>query len=191
MKKTFAICFCLVFILTLVVIADLQAGEFQKSAPVTKVFQETGYGYSIWYPSDWALFKQPGQTVVFSGSTGTRAYYSTVSIQNLRSTKLSEGKYKDTDGVIDDLRNQLKNAKEVKMSDVETVQYMKDNLKLTGKQFIAEYSMEAERYRQWIVVFPTPSGEIFLAWFYTSPIDQYNDFLDNAKAMMDSWTIRD
>jgi hypothetical protein len=52
-----------------------------------------------------------------------------------------------------------------------------------------EYVMAGERYKQWVIVIPRPKGDIFHTWFYTSPINQYNDFFNIAKAMLDSWTI--
>ncbi|MCX5811673.1 MAG: hypothetical protein NT178_03910 [Proteobacteria bacterium] len=153
-----------------------------------KLFQEQGAGYNIEYPYDWTYAKS-GTTFVFSGLSGTKAYFSTVSIQNLLSTKAKVGKYQNVDAVVSDLLNQLETAKEFKRSGIEPFPYSKGSMQLIGKHFIVEYIRDGERFRQWIIVLPRPKGEAFHAWFYTSPITQYDEFLGIAKAMLNSWII--
>ena len=155
----------------------------------TSLFQEQGFGYVIKYPSDWIYEVSAGKTIIFSGARGTKAYFSTVSIQNLLSTKKEGGKFRDIDAVADDLINQLKTAQDMKMSVIKPFSYSKGRMRLDGKQFTTEYSLQGVRYKQWVIVLPGPKGDIFHTWFYTSPLNQYNNFESISQAMLDSWTI--
>ncbi|MCX5815919.1 MAG: hypothetical protein NTX75_06695 [Proteobacteria bacterium] len=188
MKNTLYICFSSVLICCLLSFSSICAQELTGREPPTKLFQEQGAGYVIEYPYGWTYVKS-GITVVFSGLSGTKAYFSTVSIQNLLSTKAKAGKYQDVDAVIGDFLNQLKTAKEFKRSNIEPFPYSKGSVHLMGKQFVGEYWRDGERFRQWIIVLPRPKGEAFHAWFYTSPITQYDEFLGTAKIMLNSWII--
>lgn len=154
----------------------------------TKLFQEKWAGYTIEYPVDW-VYEKSGSTVVFSGQSGTRAYYSTVSIQNLLSSKVKGGKYQDVNAVINNFLGQLAKTKGFRKSDVTPFIYSKDNKKLIGKQFIGEYSKDGDRFRQWTIVIPRPKKDAFHTWFYTSPMSQYDEFSGIVKTMLNSWTI--
>lgn len=154
-----------------------------------KLFQEKWAGYTIEYPDNWTYEKPDGSTVVFSGQSGTKAYYSTVSIQNLLSSKANGGKYQDVDAVINNFLGQLAKAKGFRTSDITPFVYLKGSKKLVGRQFVGEYSKDGESFRQWTIVIPRPQGDAFHTWFYTSPIKQYNEFSGIAKTMLDSWII--
>lgn len=154
-----------------------------------KLFQDKRAGYTIEYPDNWIYEKSGNSTVVFSGQSGTKAYYSTVSIQNLLSNKMKAGKYQDVDAVVDNFLGQLAKAKGSRKSDITNFIYSRGNLKLMGKQFIGEYSKDGERFRQWTIVLPRPNGEAFHTWFYTSPTKQYDEFLVTATTMLNSWII--
>jgi hypothetical protein len=161
------------------------AGE----AFATNVFNEQGFGYTIQYPDGWVYEVPDGATVVFSGPRGTKAYFSTVSIQNLFSTKKEKGKYRDIGVVVDNLIGQLKTAKNVTISIVKPFSYSKGTMKLDGRQFTAEYTLGNDRFKQLSIVIPRPKEDIFHTWFYTSALSQYNEFESIALAMLDSWTI--
>jgi hypothetical protein len=159
------------------------------SKKLDNLFQEKGFGYTIQYPSDWIYSKASAYIVVFSGKEGTDAFYSTVSIQNVASTKRG-GKYEDINSFITDLKDQLiAGAKNTRIYNEKTLVYEKNWIKLIGEEFITEYTRQGEHFKQWIVVVKRENGEIFYGWFYTAPKNIYNAFLPLAKAMMDSWTI--
>lgn len=182
-KKVFYL-FIAVTVACLISFSTTQA----QNSLVPKIFQEDSLGYSIQYPYDWVYSKDDPMTIVFSGASGTRAWYSTVSIQNILSAKL-KGKYKDLDELAEDLKGQFKTgAKNVAFSGMENFSYNK-NFILSGKQFTAEYTDQGTRFKQWLILIARPEGGIFYAWFYTSRIEQYNEFLPAAKAMLGSWTI--
>ncbi|MRR16291.1 MAG: hypothetical protein EG826_07525 [Deltaproteobacteria bacterium] len=187
MKQYFRIGFYFVLILGFAVSAHTQAAASGK-INLAKIFKEPGFGYTIDLPPDWVYDIQPGKTIVFSGPSGTKAWFSTVSIQNLRSVK-SGGKYADVNALINEFKAQLRAAGDTKFSDEEIVYYRKNNTSLQGKQFMAEYTTDKTRFKQWLIIIPRSNGDLFHAWFYTSPINQYNDFLDIAKAMLDSWML--
>lgn len=187
MKQYFRTCIYFVLILGFAVSLHAQAAESGK-INLAKIFKEPGFGYSIELPPDWVYDIQAGKTIVFSGPSGTKAWYSTVSIQNVFSVKTG-GRFADVDGLVEDLKTQLRTASNVNFTNVETIYYRKNNATLQGKQFIAEYTQGKDRFKQWLIILPRPKGDLFHTWFYTSPIHQYNDFLDIAKAMLDSWAL--
>jgi hypothetical protein len=152
-----------------------------------KKFQEPGYGYFMEYPLDWVYETQTGKTIIFSGPSGTKAWYSTVSIQNVLTTK-GGGKYADVDALVAEFKSQLNKSGDARFSSVEAVTYHKNNITLPGKQFIAEYTKDKERFKQWLIILSRSNGNILHAWFYTSPIGQYDEFLGIAKSMLESWT---
>lgn len=155
-----------------------------------KVFQEKGFGYSIRYPADWIYTKSSSFTVVFSGKEGTDAYYSTMSIQNIASTKIG-GKYENIDSVIDNLKVQFgTSSQNVRIYDEKVFIYTTmDGIRLSGKEFKAEYTRQGGDFRQWVIVVPRSAGDIFHIWLYTSPVNQYNTYLKTAEVMLRSWEI--
>ena len=169
-------------------------GDTAPTAPTGKaslenVFQEEGFGYTIRYPGDW-LYETSGYTVIFSGSEGTAAYYSTVFIQNLGSTQMG-GIYENVDSVISDFKQQLTATDEnIKVYNEKAFVYvMEDGEELTGKQYIVEFAHQGENYKQLRIVLPRSGGNLFYAWDYTSSIDDYDIYLGVAEAMLDSWII--
>jgi hypothetical protein len=162
----------------------------KEKAPPVKLFQEKSAGYTLEYPADWAYESPDKGTFVFSGPSGTRAFYSTVSFQNLLSDK-SGGKYRDVDSVVSDLISQFATAAGSKRPGISPYVYSKGGTRLAGKEFVVEYVKEGTRFKQWVIVLPTSSGRILRTWFYTSPEAQYDEFLNTAKAILNSWTIID
>jgi hypothetical protein len=185
MKRIIIMFFCIAFALSS--ITNIYAAETGKV--LGKVFQEKGFGYTIEYPAGWIYTTQSAHTVIFSGKKETEAYYSTVSIHNLLSTKHKEGQYKDIDAIIEEYQKQLKTAQDAKIYHPEPFVYKKDGVKLTGKQFMAEYTLQRERYKQWMIIILRNDGEVFHVWIYVSPVKRYETYLGIAKAMLDSWVI--
>lgn len=188
MKKILYKIFPLVLMCCLPLFSSVQAQELKGKPPV-KIYHEKGAVYTIEYPHDWVYEKAGSIAVVFSGPSGTKAYYSTVSIQNLLSKMVSGGRYQNLDALISDILGQLSKAKGFRRSNIEPFDYSKGSIKLTGKQFVAEYQRDGESFRQWCIMIQRPKGDAFHTWFYTSPVTQYDEFSGIAKTMLDSWTI--
>lgn len=189
MKNVPRVCLVTVLIISCMLsFSPLCAQGLKEKAPPVKLFQENTAGYTLEYPADWVYEKPDKATFVFSGKSGTRAYYSTVSFQNLNSDK-SGGKYHDLDAVVSDLISQFQTAARFKMSGISPFVYSKAGMRLTGKEFVVEYITDGTSFKQWVIVLPTPGGKLFRTWFYTSPADQYDEFLNIAKAILNSWTI--
>jgi hypothetical protein len=155
-----------------------------------KVYEEKGAGYGIRYPGDWLHYTQAGHTVVFIGKKGSETYLPTVTIKNVLSTGMKDGKYKDVDAVIQDFESQLKTAKEPSLYGPRAFFYRKNDVALQGKQLVAEYVLKGEKYKQWVIVVPRIDGQAFHVWSYTSPASRYDSYYGVAKAMLDSWTIK-
>ena len=190
MKDLFCICFFTVIIFIILPFSSVCAQEPKGKGLPAMLFQEKGAGYTIEYPGDWVYERSAdGVTFIFSGPSGTKAYHSTVSIQNLLSEKSKAGKYRDADAVVNDLLSLFEKQNGFTKSAVKPFTYSKGPLRLTGKQFSVEYSVDKHVFRQWVIVLPRPRGEIFHVWFYTSPALQYDEFSGTARAMLDSWII--
>lgn len=189
MKKVFLI---VLFVMILSVFAFSQPAlskDSEKTAKGVKNFNEKGFGYSIQYPADWIYNKQAAHMLLFSRKEGTDKYIPIVGIQNLLSTKSKDGKYQNTAAVIEDFQNQLKITKHAKVFPSEPYIYNRNNLKLSGQQFLAEYNYRGANLKQYLVVIPRANGDVFHVFIYSTPVDQYEKYLDRAKAMLDSWII--
>jgi len=189
MKK---ICNMLFFIIILAAFVFIQPALFNdaaKAANGVKIFQEKGFGYSIQYPADWIYSKQAAYMLLFSGKEGVDKYVPLIGIQNLLSTKVKGGKYQSTSAVIEDFQDQLKITKKAKVFPAEPYIYSRNDLKLAGLQFLAEYTYNGKNSKQWVIVLPRASGDIFYAFIYSAPIEQYGKYYDAVKTMLDSWII--
>ena len=189
MKK---ICNIVFFVIILSAFVFIQPALFKDTANAAnelKIFQEKGFGYSIQYPADWIYQKQAAHILVFSRKEGADKHVPIVSIQNLLSTKIKGGKYQSISAVIEDFQNQLKITKQAKVFPAEPFIYNRNDLKLAGQQFLAEYNYEGKNNKQFLVVVPRAGGDIFYVFTYSTPIEQYDKYFDTAKAMLDSWII--
>ena len=156
-----------------------------------RLFQESGYGYTMAYGQDWGYTKRSAHIIVFTMKEGNDANLPVVGIQNLLSTKIKGGKHKDVNAVLTDFENQLRITKYARVYPAETYVYDKKNLKLTGKQFVADYVFKEKNYRQLVVVIPRKNGDIFHAWVFSAPEDLYDKYFPSAKAMLESLVITD
>jgi len=191
MKKFFDILFFAIILSCFLFVLPVFS---QGTAKITvtkdlRLFQEKGFGYSIQYPADWIYKKQDAHILLFSRKEGADKYVPIIGIQNLLSTKVKDGKYRNIMAVIEDFQNQLKITKHAKVFPPEPYIYDKRGLKLSGQQFVAEYSYKGIDNRQFLVVVPRLNGDIFHVFIYSAPIDQYDTYYDTAKAMLDSWII--
>lgn len=165
--------------------------ETKKSSMENNVFEDNQLGYKIEYPYNWIYEKQNAYRIIFSGKEGTDAYYSTISVQNVAALK-ADGKYTSTDLIIKDFRKQiLTHGENAKFYNERKFIYKTNSgIILTGEEFISEYTRSGEKLKQWQIFLPNISGQIVYVWIYTSPVDQYDTYLEVAKDMLDSWKIK-
>ena len=182
MKRINIAFLCVVFLLSLI-ISPLCAAD--------NVFKENGYGYTLNYPENWTYVKKSPYVIVFTKKTGTDVNAPVVGVQNLLSTKVTGGKYENMDAVIKDFENQLKITKQAKVYPAETYVYDKNGVKITGKQFMAEYVFKNNNYKQLIIVIPRKNGEMFHVWVYSATAGVYDKNIATFKAMFDSWMIKE
>jgi len=187
MKKIVLSVVCVAFALAFAA-AHLEAGDQGKAKPLTNTFKEQSLGYGMSYPGNWVYTFQAPHIVVFSAKNGAVGE-ATVSVRNLNSTLVPGGKYKDVDAVIDSLLNQLKRTKNVIVYNPEPYVYSKGQVNLTGKQVVAEYTLQGEKYKQWVVVLPRAAGDVFHLWSFVSQARTYDHNLGTARAMLNSFTI--
>ena len=189
MKKICNILFFVIILSAFVFIQPVLSQGAAKATNGVKIFQEKGFGYSIQYPADWIYNKQAAHILLFSRKEGIDKYVPIIGIQNLLSTKVKEGKYQNISAVIEDFQNQLKITKHAKVFPAEPFIYSRNDLKLAGQQFLAEYNYDGKNSKQWLIVLPRASGDIFYVFIYSAPIEQYDKYYGAAQAMLDSWII--
>ncbi|MBA4416928.1 MAG: hypothetical protein C0392_03310 [Syntrophus sp. (in: bacteria)] len=189
MKRFSTAVFCIAFILTFAAATNLWAQNPSKTKVLNKTYQEKSLGYAISYPGNWAYVSPTAHSVVFGPRKGVDGD-PVVSIQNLNTITIKGRKYKDADSVIEYLANQLKVAKEVIVYETSPYTHDKGGAKLAGKMFGAEYALNNERYKQWIIVLPRSTGEVIHVWSYTSPIKMYEKNLGVAQNILNSWIVQ-
>jgi hypothetical protein len=145
-----------------------------RSGLLPNLFHEKSVGYSIRYPVGWIYEKPDQATVVFSGRRDSDDYVTTVSLQNVLTARAG-GKHPDVASLLDDLKSQFKQGDQnARFSEEKPIQLSaEDGSTTSGASFGAVYRMNGKQYQQWIVVVPRASGEVFHAFFYTSPTDSY------------------
>lgn len=165
----------------------------EEAAALTNEFAEAAAGYSMKYPADWTYEKQGEgwDTIVFSGKRGTDAYRATVNIQNIL-TKANGGKYATATELMESLKTQFKQGEDAKIVDEQPLSYTtKQGETIEGSQVLAEYVFNGEQFKQWQIVIPRPDGKYFHAIAYTAPADLFNTYISTARAMINTWTMRE
>jgi hypothetical protein len=181
MKRIHIIFLSVVLFLGFMFTAQLSAAD--------KMFKESGYGYTLTYPEDWVYSKKSPHIIIFTNKTETNERTPVIGVQNLFSKKIKGGKYGDMNAVIADFENQLKITKHANVYPVEIYTYNKNGVKLSGKQFMAEYVYKNSNYKQWIIVIPRKNGELFHVWIYSAQAEQYDKYFPTVRTMLDSWVI--
>ena len=189
MKKIFSILFFVIILSGLVFVQPALSQDAATVAKELKIFNEKGFGYSIQYPANWVYNKQAAHILLFSRKEGADKYVPIIGVQNLLSTKAKGGKYQSTSAVIEDFQNQLRITKHAKVFPAEPFIYNRNDLKLSGQQFLAEYNYKGANYKQFLVVLPRANGDIFHIFIYSTPAEQYDKYLGTAKTMLGSWII--
>lgn len=150
-------------------------------------FAEPGYGYQVSYPKEWQLEKVTAFTNVFSGPKGTPAYDAIVSLQNVKPS----GEANQAAMIaFEDLKTKLsRQAKQVDFYGEKTVTYAKHGLQLEGRQFVATYDHNGQRFQKWVLVLPRPEGAIAHIWSYTAPSRQFDTYRPVAERILNSLKI--
>lgn len=189
MRRVLMMVVFIVVAMFLIGTVNVGAQVSNSSKNLTNTFKEQNFGYSMSYPDGWTYAYQAPHIVVFSPRKAGNGD-ATISVWNLNSTKVPGGRYKDTDAVIEGITNQLKVAKDVIVYNPEPYLYEKGLTRLMGKQLKAEYTIQGDKYRQWVVVLPRPTGDIFHVWSYVARVKSYDGNLATAQAILNSWTIK-
>lgn len=164
--------------------------EDQGSYSVSMLFNNKDSRYSIKYPTNWLYDKSGQGTVIFSGRPGSPSYYSTVNIQVIL-TKKNGGDFATVKQFMADLKRQTKkefsNTKFVEEGPVSLS--MPDGSVVKGEflTFISNY--KGKKFKQWQIVVLRNDEQVFYAWAYTAPAEQYDTDLSVAKDMLKTWTI--
>lgn len=157
------------------------------SASDVVVFSEAGYGYRVEYPSAWQLEKTSAFTNTISGPQGTPAYDAIVALQNVK----PQGEGADAaQAAFDDLKSSLsRQARGVEFIGEKAVTYAKYGMTLEGRQFVANYDHQGQRFRKWALVIPRPEGGIAHIWSYTAPATQFDVYRPIAERILNSLKI--
>ncbi|OHC74354.1 MAG: hypothetical protein A3G18_02975 [Rhodospirillales bacterium RIFCSPLOWO2_12_FULL_58_28] len=152
-------------------------------------FSEAGFGFSIDYPTDWVVVKPSPHVVMFSGAERTTAYYAVVSISNVQQSGVSDPR-QAVSAALAGLKEQIAaGAENVNYLKEGLFQYNGNNLLIDGHEFVAEYTLNGQRYRKWALLAPRPVGGIVHIWSYTAPESDFATFHPVAETMKKSWII--
>jgi hypothetical protein len=158
-----------------------QTNEINSKQGGTKLFQETGFGFTISYPDHWT-YETDNFLVVFSGPENTDEYYTTVNIQNLIK---GEGGYTEMEDIYRDYEMQLNTAGSATMSDMKYGKFEQDNLEYPMMQFDVQYEQNNENFKQIIFIIERPDN-VYHQFSYTAPKDLYELSEHTSKTMYDS-----
>jgi len=154
-----------------------------------RVFADGEVGYAIRHPGDWVVAKPSAFTTMFSGPQGSPAYFTTVSVQNVKPPSAIDA----GDAVLrvlENLKSQLnRGAKDLTF--LAEAEYVHDQggMALPGRQFVVSYAREDRLYRQWTIIAPRTDGTIAHVWSYAAPDNQFDAFRPIAEWMLGSWRI--
>ena len=152
-------------------------------------FGERDIGYTVAFPGDWMATRLNPAVVLLSGQEGTDAYFATVGIQNVQPPKAG-GPQEAMAIVIAGLKSELsEKARDVRYFDEGSLSYEKKDLTLKAHQFVVTYSDGDQRYKQWTMVLPRPSGTVIHVWSYRAPEKQFDIYRPIADAIRQSWRI--
>jgi hypothetical protein len=169
---------------------EVQPAVSSAAGPLQKKYDNSESRYSINYPASWEYEKAGQGTIIFSGRRGTPSYFSTVNIQTVL-TKKTGGTFSTVQQFMKDLKKQaISQSPGIKFLESGPVSIAdSDGKKMQGEYSTFTYKYKGELFKQWQVVVLRNDGQVFYAWAYTSPIEQYKTDLDISKQMLASWII--
>ncbi|MEX2324606.1 MAG: DUF4333 domain-containing protein [Nitriliruptoraceae bacterium] len=151
------------------------------------LFAEPGVGYLLWHPRDWAVDRSPTVTV-FSGPEGTDAYRTTVNVQVLLTSAVG-GTYADADALYDDLVEQIADmGGDIFWEEEDDLMLVSGPRRARG--FQAYWQMEGEEFMQMALVMARDADSV-VQISYTAPVELYEDFLDLAITIIESFDVVD
>jgi hypothetical protein len=157
---------------------------------LTKLYDSKDSHYAIKYPASWEYDASDKGTVIFSGRPGSPSYYSTINIQTIL-TKKTGGEYATVKQFIADIRKQASaQSKGVKFLENGPITLPQTNGdKMSGEYLIFSYQYHGMAFKQWQIVVLRNDAQVFYAWAYTAPLEQYDVDLSIAKKMLESWSV--
>lgn len=157
---------------------------------LSQVYDNQDSHYAIKYPANWEYDTSSRGTVIFSGKRGTASYFSTVNIQTVLAKKTG-GDFSTVDQFVKDLKKQASGlSAKVNFIEEGPIEFTEaDGKKAKGQFLIFTYNYKGMIFKQWQVVILRNDGQVFYAWAYTSPAEQYDRDVAVAKAMLNSWSI--
>lgn len=166
-----------------------QAQHPVETGPAIPKFNEPSLGYSVEFDPGWILERPSSDAVMFSGPEGTDSFYATVSIQNVAPPS-AETAVQAASLIMDEIRAQFeKDASGVVFEREAPYVFRKDDVLLLGREFVVDYVLNDERFRQWTVVVPRPEGRVAYIWSYRAPSRSFQQYLPVARDMLSSWAI--
>lgn len=153
------------------------------------VFAESGYGYSIRYPSGWIYSKPSHMTAMFSGAEGDPAYSALISVQNVAPAGVKDAE--------EAAQSALSNLKASLAQSVQKLQYLEDKPweylrgahHLIGREITVSYIHGGQAFMKRVIVVPRPFQKLAHIWSYTAPVDIFKTYVETANRMLNSWTI--
>ena len=152
-------------------------GEDDTGITGMEIFDGHELGFRIHYPADW-IYEPGNNLVVFSGREGTDDYYTTVNLQNLAWGEL----YHDFQDFYDDYRDQVTPAGG-SLSLLQETSFSQNGRTFSAIEFNAEYHMEGEKLKQWIMAIDRGDGA-FHQFSYTAPEDLFQKNYHIAEEML-------
>lgn len=170
--------------------ADNASEANNHSSAMTNSYDNRDSRYTIKYPANWDYEKSSDGTVIFSGKRGTPAFFSTVNIQTVL-TKKTGGDFTTVKEFMADIKHQaVSQSPGVKFLESGPISISeKSGVKDSGEYTTFTYTYKDKEFKQWQVVVLRHDGQVFYAWAYTSPLQQYPNDVAVAKAMLESWII--
>lgn len=162
----------------------------QQSGPLVKEFTNNNNRYSVKYPDDWSHEQPDKATEIFGKKReGTSFYYSTISIQTIR-TKRIGGNYSNIQDFIDAIKQQAsKEFTDFKITNESDVELPQNPNQFKGKALIFTYKKGDLSIKQMLVILMQDDGKVFYTWGYTASKEQFEKDLPIAKRMFESWKI--
>ncbi|MEN6319604.1 MAG: hypothetical protein ABFD82_12705 [Syntrophaceae bacterium] len=173
----------------LIMVSAAQSAD-NAAANLANLFSEKWAGYEIRYPSAWVLEKPKEFTVLFAGRQGTDDYYTTVTVQNVASTK-SGGRHQNVGSLVSSIKQQFKTG------DPQARIYNEGTMPFTSEEgtpvqavvFECTYRREGTDFQQWAVIVPRASDRVYHVFFYTSPVKFYDRNIKTAREMLATFRL--
>jgi len=161
----------------------VEPGETATPDASMNTFTDEQLGFSISYPEEW-IYETGENLVIFSGAENSDDYFTTINIQNLLWGEI----YHDFYDFYEDYRQQISQAGG-SVSELSEANVAQGGHDFNIVEFTAEYEMEGEAFRQWVVGLDRGDG-IFHQFSYTAPLDLYHRNYQVAEEMFASLTMK-